>query len=72
MKSWKKDKAHSYREARASDRGSADAYYWRSGNPHIWLDDIGKDVVTFCDMTEGEIAKYWEGYDNEPYRKEWD
>jgi hypothetical protein len=59
------------REERALDRGSADAYYGRSGRPHIWLDGLGQQVVEKSRMTQGEIAAYWEGYDNQIDRKEW-
>jgi len=59
------------REERALDRGSADAYYGRSGRPHIWLDSLGKQVVEKSRMTEGEIAAYWDGYDSEIDRKDW-
>jgi len=59
------------REERALDRGSADAYYGRSGRPHIWLDGLGKQVIEKSRMTEGEIAAYWEGYDNQIDRKDW-
>ena len=66
LKAWMMD-----REERALDRGSADAYYGRSGHPHIWLDSLGKQVVKKSRMTEGEIAAYWEGYDNQIDRKDW-
>jgi hypothetical protein len=59
------------REERALDRGSADAYYGRSGRPHIWLDGLGQQVVEKSRMTQGEIAAYWEGYDNQIDRKDW-
>ena len=59
------------REERAADRGSADAYYGRTGRPHIWLDGIGREFIEEGDMTKAEIAAYWEGYDNEIDRKDW-
>ena len=59
------------REERALDRGSADSYYGRSGCPHIWLDSLGQQVVEKSSMTQGEIAAYWEGYDNQIDRKDW-
>ena len=61
-----------YREERAYDRGSADAYYGRPLNPHIWLDLMGREVVTKENMTEAEIESYWLGYSEEDDRKEWD
>lgn len=61
-----------HREERAYDRGSADAYYGRPFNPHIWLDLMGRDKVTKENMTEAEIESYWLGYSEEDDRKEWD
>ena len=60
------------REERAASRGAADAYYRRMPKPHIWLDDMGTDVVEASDMTDHEIQSYWDGYENEEDRKEWD
>lgn len=59
------------RERWAYNRGSADAYYGRSGEPHIWLDLMGREVVTKENMTEAEIESYWLGYNEEDDRKEW-
>ncbi len=59
------------RERRAYSRGSADAYYHRTPNPHIWLDLMGREVVTKENMTEAEIESYWLGYNEEDDRKEW-
>lgn len=66
MKAWMMD-----REARAADRGSADAYYGRVPYPHFWLDNMGREVVYVSDMTDEEIQSYWDGHDNEDDRKDW-
>lgn len=59
------------REERAANRGSMDRYYGRKPEPHIWLDTIGRNVVTEIDMTESEIEAYMEGWLNEEDRKDW-
>ena len=59
------------REERAADRGSMDRYYGRQPEPHIWLDNIGKSVVTERNMTKEEKNAYWEGWRNEEDRKDW-
>jgi len=66
VKSWVMD-----REGRAADRGSMDRYYGRKPEPHIWLDNIGRSVVTESNMTESEIESYMEGWINEEDRKDW-
>lgn len=66
VKSWMMD-----REERAASRGSADRWYGRMPNPHIWLDGMGRDVVEVSDMTDHEIQSYWDGYENETGRKDW-
>tara|TARA_A100001515_G_scaffold70967_1_gene56469 strand:- start:284 stop:550 length:267 start_codon:yes stop_codon:yes gene_type:complete len=66
VKAWMMD-----REERAADRGSADRYYGRQPEPHIWLDNIGRNVVAEVDMTEGEVDAYFEGWRNEEDRKDW-
>ena len=66
VKSWVMD-----REERAANRGSMDRYYGRQPEPRIWLDNIGKNVVTKIDMTESEIEAYMEGWLNEEDRKDW-
>jgi len=66
IKAWMMD-----REDRAANRGSADRYYGRQPVPHIWIDNMGRDVVKRDDMTEREIEMYYEGYDNETDRKDW-
>ena len=40
VKAWAMD-----REERAADRGSADRYYGREPVPHIWLDNLGRNIV---------------------------
>ena len=59
------------REEKAAIRGSADRYYGRYPEPHIWLDTIGRNVVPEEDMTESEIEAYMEGWRNEEDRKDW-
>lgn len=66
VKAWMMD-----REERAADRGSADRYYGRYPEPHIWLDTVGRNVVPEEDMTESEIEAYMEGWRNEEDRKDW-
>ena len=66
VKAWMMD-----REERAADRGSADRYYGRQPEPHMWLDNLGKQVVPEEDMTESEIEAYFEGWRNEEDRKDW-
>ena len=38
------------------DRGRADAYYGRQLNPHLWLDGMGRQVVT--DLTKEQREAY--------------
>ena len=59
------------REEKAAIRGSADRYYGRYPEPHIWLDTVGRNVVPEEDMTESEIEAYMEGWRNEEDRKDW-
>ena len=51
------------------DRGRADAYYGRQLNPHMWLDGMGRQVVT--DLTKEQREAYYAGHDEEDDRKEW-
>jgi hypothetical protein len=55
------------------DRGSADAYYGREGNPHYYLGDTYQSPkVEKAGMTEEEIAAYIAGYNETPFaQKEW-
>ena len=56
----------------ASDRGSADAYYWRSADPHFWPDGsyVGTRVEK-ADMTQEEIVAYYDAYHSETDRKDY-
>ena len=65
VKAWAMD-----REERAANRGSADRYYGREPVPHIWLDNLGRDIVLEEEMTE-EVDAYFEGWWNEEDRKDW-
>ena len=56
----------------ALKRGAIDAYYGHSGRPRIVLDPLGNTVVPKADMSKDEIKAYWEGYDEQIDRKEWD
>ncbi len=54
------------------DRGSADAYYGRSYNPHYYVGATNQsERVEKDNMTVGEIEAYKYGYDNEEDRKDW-
>jgi hypothetical protein len=56
------------------DRGSADSYYGRPGDPHWWPEGTGVGE-SITQLNPHEIAEYWAGYDyNEQYgdRKSWD
>lgn len=59
----------------AYDRGSADSYYGRPRDPHIWPAGTYKGIrVEAVAMSEREIAEYHEGYDyNEKFgdKKNW-
>ena len=55
----------------AYDRGSADRYYGRPLEPHIWLDSLGKEVITKEEMTSHEIRVYEDGFRQELDRKDW-
>lgn len=57
---------------RAYSRGDADAYYGRYRRPHIWLDAMGRNVVTKERMTDEEIYSYLAGHaDNPSGKKDW-
>lgn len=64
----KKDIYAQYNDATAEDRGSADAYYNRPWNPHMFAN--GKRV-TIESLTPQEIVDYTRGYNNEESRKDW-
>lgn len=54
------------------DRGSADAYYHRSYNPHYFKGaTYSSEKVEMEDMTEAEITAYTVGYETETDRKNW-
>ena len=54
------------------DRGSADAYYGRSYNPHYFVGDTySSDKVELGQMTPAEIAAYTNGYESTTDRKEY-
>ena len=54
------------------DRGSADAYYGRSYEPHFFTGDTyNSDKVELKDMTAEEIVAYTAGYNEETDRKDW-
>ena len=55
------------REKLAYQKGAKDAYYGRSWNPKLPLDDEGTSVLEIEDMTKLEIAEYSKGYHAEPY-----
>lgn len=60
------------RHGSPQDRGSADAYYGRPLDPHYYVgDSITSERVEKDNMTVGEIAAYYYGYDNEDDRKDW-
>ena len=51
------------RHGGAYDRGSADAYYGRSYDPHLFRGDTySSDRVELADMTADEITAYTAGY----------
>lgn len=59
------------REERAYDRGQMDAYYGRPMDPNIWLDKLGKIVVTEDRMSDAEKGSYYDGYMDQEERKDW-
>ena len=60
----------------AFDRGSADSYYGRPRNPHIYpAGTYNGDRVEQSEMTPAEIQAYYAGYQyNEQFgdKKSWD
>ena len=60
------------RHGSPSDRGSADAYYWREAHPH-WYPEGGMrgERVSAPDMTADQIDEYLEAFDNETDRKDY-
>lgn len=60
------------RHGGAYDRGSADAYYHRSPNPHYYTGASYQSTkIEEVDMSEEEIAAYMAGYNEEIGRKDW-
>jgi len=60
------------RHGSPQDRGSADAYYGRAYTPHYYVGaSMQSERVEKDNMTDGEIAAYKYGYDNEDDRKVW-
>lgn len=52
------------------DRGSADAYYWRSPEPHKWPEGTYRgECVKLTDPAE--IEAYFAGYNETIERKDW-
>ena len=60
------------RKQLALKRGAIDAYYGHSGKPRIVLDALGNTIVLKTEMSKDEIKAYWQGYDDQIDRKEWD
>jgi len=51
------------RHGGAYDRGSADSYYRRRPEPHLYAGDTySSKRILEADMTPAEIYQYWEGY----------
>ena len=60
------------RHGGAYDRGSADAYYHRSPNPHYFTGDTYSSTkIEEVDMSEEEIAAYMAGYNETTDMKDW-
>jgi hypothetical protein len=61
------------RNGGAYDRGSADAWYGRSAEPHYFTGDTYQSTkIEEVDMSEDEIAAYMAGYNATPFaQKEW-
>jgi hypothetical protein len=60
------------RHGGAYDRGSADAYYWRSVDPHYYTGASFQSTrIEEVDMSEEEIAAYMAGYNETTDRKDW-
>lgn len=60
------------RHGGAYDRGSADAYYGKSPDPHYFVEgSFSSKRINKDDMTMEEINAYYAGYDEEEDRKEY-
>lgn len=68
-------KTYSQKHGNAFDRGSADSYYGRGRDPHMWPEGTYKGKrVDAKDMTPAQIEAYNAGYDyNEQFgdKKDW-
>ena len=62
------------RHGGAYDRGSADAWYGRSVDPHYFTGASFQSTrIEEVDMSEEEIAAYMAGYSETPFaQKSWD
>lgn len=66
-------KTYDQRYGSPYDRGSLDAYYWRSRDPHYYVgDSFSTARVSAHDMTVAELEAYNAGYDEQRDRKSWD
>ena len=53
------------RHGGAYDRGSADSYYGRPRNPHMYAGDTGTSPrIPYDAMTPDEVVAYHAGYDD--------
>ena len=60
------------RHGGAYDRGSADAYYHRSPEPHYFTGATYQSTkIEEVDMSEEEIAAYMAGYNETTDMKDW-
>jgi hypothetical protein len=70
-----KGKTYDQKHGNAFDRGSADSYYGRGRDPHMWPEGTYKGTrVEAKDMTPEQIEAYHAGYDyNEDFgdKKDW-
>lgn len=70
-----KGKIYNQKHGNAFDRGSADSYYGRGRDPHMWPEGTYKGIrVDAEDMTPEQIEAYNAGYDyNEELgdKKDW-
>lgn len=54
------------------DRGSADSYYRRPFDPHMYSGDTGTSLrIEQAAMTVEEIAAYTAGYEENTEKKNW-
>ena len=66
------DVGYDQRHGGPYDRGSADAYYGRSFEPHFFKGDTHQSPrVELKDMTAAEITAYTAGYRDTHERKDW-